>query len=87
MVLEHQKKQRDLLMQKFKCLSFAKKTKEEPKESIYNIKDDKVKEWKLLGDSACMGFAVFLKEDVLGMNFSDEQRSDVFQNSLIVVLI
>lgn len=87
MVLEHQKKQKELLMQKFKCLSFAKKTKEEPKESIYNTRDDKVKEWKLLGDSACMGFAVFLKEDILGMNFSDEQRSDVFQNSLIVVLI
>jgi len=47
-------------------------------DSIYNIKTEKVEEWKLLGDSACMGFGCFLKPEVLKMNFTDEQRSDVF---------
>ena len=34
-----------------------------------------------------MGFAAFLKNDILGFNLDDEQRSDVFMNSLIVTLV
>jgi len=40
-------------------------------ESIYDVKDTKVKEWKLLGDSNCMSFAVYLKKEFLGFDFSE----------------
>jgi hypothetical protein len=34
-----------------------------------------------------MGFAAFLKQDISGFDLNDEQRSDVFMNSLIVTLV
>lgn len=34
-----------------------------------------------------MGFAVYLKKEFLGMDFSDQQRSDVLMNSVIVQLV
>lgn len=56
-------------------------------DSIYTVKDPKVKHMKLAADSTSMGFAVFLKREYLGMNLSGEQQSDVYMNSLIVQLI
>lgn len=53
-------------------------------DSIYTVKDPKVKHMKLAADSTSMGFAVFLKKEYLGMNLSGEQQSDVYMNSLIV---
>jgi hypothetical protein len=34
-----------------------------------------------------MGFAAYLKEEYLGFDLEDEQRSDVFMNCLIVSLL
>ena len=34
-----------------------------------------------------MGFAAFLKDDILDFKLDNEQRSDVFMNSLIVTLV
>jgi hypothetical protein len=36
------------------------------KASIFDIKDLKPKDFKLLGDSTSMGFAAFLNEEILG---------------------
>ena len=65
-------------------LARFKKTKAIEKESIYNCNSRKVETFKLNGDSNAMGFAVYLKKDYLGMDFSDSQRSDVLMNSIIV---
>ena len=65
-------------------LAKFKKTKTIPKESIYNCNTRKVETFKLNGDSNAMGFAVYLKKEFLGMDFSDSQRSDVLMNSIIV---
>lgn len=65
-------------------LSTFKKKKHVEKESIYNINERKVRWFKVGGDSNGMGFAVYLKKEQLGMDFSEEQRSDVLMNSIIV---
>lgn len=51
-------------------MSFRKK-QVAPVESIYNCKDRKVKHFKLQADSNSMGFAVYLKKEFLGMDFSE----------------
>jgi len=56
-------------------------------ESIYNVTSEKNESFKLSNDSACMGYAVFLKKEFLGMDLQYKQRSDVFMNSMIVHLI
>ena len=71
------------LKKRFDILNFSKKGKVEL-DSIYNVVDPKVMTFKLTADSTSMGFAVFLKEEHLGLNLSSEQQSDVFMNSLIV---
>jgi len=65
-------------------LAKFKKTKTIEVESIYNCNDRKVKHFKLTGDYNAMGFAVYLKKEFLGMDFSEAQRSDVLMNSIIV---
>jgi len=65
-------------------LSKFKKTKVIEVESIYNVSEPKVRWFKLLNDSNSMGFAVYLKKEFLGMDFSESQRSDVLMNSVIV---
>ena len=55
--------------------------------SIYDIKHEKDQHLQLKNDSSSMGFAVFLKEKDLGFDLTDNQRSDVFMNSLFVHLI
>ena len=65
-------------------LAKFKKTKTIEVESIYNCNDRKVKHFKLTNDSNAMGFAVYLKKEFLGMDFSEAQRSDVLMNSIIV---
>jgi len=61
-----------------------KRKKTVPVESIYNVKELKVKWFKLQPDSNSMGFACFLKKEYLIMDFSNSQRSDVLMNSVIV---
>lgn len=65
-------------------LSKFKKAKTIELESIYDCNDRKVKTFKLTNDSNAMGFAVYLKKEYLGMDFSESQRSDVLMNSVIV---
>ena len=65
-------------------LSKFKKAKTIEVESIYNVSEPKVRWFKLLNDSNSMGFAVYLKKEFLGMDFSESQRSDVLMNSVIV---
>jgi hypothetical protein len=71
------------LKKRYGSILFQKKQKVEL-DSIYNIVDPKVMNFKLTADSTAMGYAVFLKKEHLGLNLSAEQQSDVFMNSLIV---
>jgi len=45
-------------------------------------------EWKLTKDASCMGYSVFLKREFINdLNFEDEQKSQVWMNTLLVQLI
>ena len=57
------------------------------KPSIFDVVHEKPKDFKLLNDSTSMGFAAYLKEEYLDFDLEDEQRSEVFMNSLIVTTI
>jgi len=54
------------------------------KDSIYDVNTPKVKQLKLNNDSNALGYAVFIDKAILGMDLSSQQKSDVFQNTLIV---
>jgi len=60
------------------------KRKTADRDSIYDVSEPKVKMLKLNNDSNALGFAVFLNKDILGMDLSSQQKSDVFQNTFIV---
>jgi hypothetical protein len=57
------------------------------KPSIFEVSHEKPIEFKLSNNSTSMGFAAYLKEEYLGFDLEDEQRSDVFMNCLIVSIL
>lgn len=71
-------------MKKMRKWSSSEKSK---KPSIFEVSHEKPTEFKLSNNSTSMGFAAYLKEDYLGFELEDEQRSDVFMNCLIVSLL
>lgn len=68
-----------------KFLAFAHRKKEQF-DSIYEVEKPKVEKFALKNDAATLGFCTFLNKDILGLDLSYEQQSDVYQNTLIVHL-
>ena len=64
-------------------LGVAKKQRQ----SIYTVTDAKDKHIKLGPDSTSMGYAVFMKENLLGFDLEYKDRTEVFMNSMIVYLV
>ena len=71
----------------FTMLAGAFERAKETKDSIYDANTPKVANLKLNNDSNALGYAVFIDKEILGMDLSSQQKSDVFQNTLIVQLI
>ena len=61
-----------------------KKTLGVKKESVFEIKNEKI-QWKLTKDASSMGYAIFLKQEFNGgFKFSEEDQAEVWMNSFIV---